>query len=153
MSYRLASVLVLAACSSAAPHKVDRPPPAMPATMVAADFAALVAHNVLTAIELPVISRAEDLMVYDDAPPAHPGEIQLSNAAPGGWSQSVYADGAHRLWVVTRANELHVPDGVIISATHIWNTTVSIPAGYVLGGTIQIVGNPDQLPSARAPIG
>lgn len=139
MSYRLASVLAVAACSSAAPHKVDRPPPPMPARMVAADFDALVAHQVLAPIELPVVSRAESFVPFDDTAPVHPGEIELSNAAPGGWSQTVYADGAHRLWVVSRANELHVPDGVIISATHVWATTVSIPQGYVLGGTVEVV--------------
>jgi hypothetical protein len=144
MAYRrLAAVLALAACSSTAPQHAAEPadPPAMPERMLAVDFAALVAHRVLAPIELPVVSRAEDDTLFGDTAPAAPGTLELSNAAPGGWSQTVYADGAHRLWIVSRTNQVHVPDGVIISATHVWTTTVSIPRGYVLGGNISVIGS------------
>lgn len=110
----------------------------MPARMVAVDFDAMVAHSVLTPIELAVVDRAE-VSILDADGPAAVGQIQLSNAMPGGWSQAVYADGAHRLWIVSRTEELHVPDGVIISATRVFRTTLTIPSGYVLGGHIEII--------------
>jgi len=159
MSNRLASALAvlafLAACASTAPSRAlsnqvpaQPPPPPMPEALVIADFTAMVEHKVLAPIALPEHGRAE-ISVFDGGPRLEGRTVRVTNAMPGGWSESTYVDGANRVWIVQRTNRITAPPNVIISATRVFETTLELPDGYELGGVIRLVDRPDELPPLR----
>jgi hypothetical protein len=163
LSFSLLAALGAAACaSSPAPaalqHTAQPPPPPMPSSMVVADFQALVDHGLLAPLDLPALDHAEISFVdsADEKNAAGTGVLVLTNAMPGGWSEATFVDNQRRVWIVAQQNELHVPEGVSISATRVFRSHHELPPGHVYGGRIEIVARPQpaRAPTpARAPIG
>ena len=139
--------LLLVGCTAtpppASPHDpapvADRGPPAMPKEMTQVELERRLASGELKVMELEPIERREVSVGGDDAArPAPPDELVTSSALPGGWSSTIYVDRYRRLWVATQQHAVHAPEGVIISATRVFETRWKVPVSYRVVGAFAV---------------
>lgn len=121
------------------PVVAEPAPPAIPKELSRTELDRRVAAGELAVLRLEAIERHE-ISVTEERPPARtPDELVTTDAMPGGWSSTVYADRYRRLWVGTSQNEIHAPPGVSISATRVFETRWRVPQTYRLVGKFSIV--------------
>jgi hypothetical protein len=164
---KYAAVLILAfGCAANPSHRVrqaddavvieeDRPsrqPPVFPAKMSRTDFDAMVANKVLAPFAAQEIEKSSTMYGIEPVErlDATGRRLTLTNAFPGGWSETLYVDAANRVWIVITQNSVRVPEGVIISATRIVRSTIALPDGVTFGGEVRLFDPAPQGPRAPA---
>lgn len=123
----------------------------MPSHMVVSDFTAMVAHKVIQPLELTPVERGETSL-GESGKRLDGRRLTLTSSMPGGTSETLYVDGANRVWIVTRQGSLDSFRGRHVPATRTFSTTFELPDGYRYAGVISLVEDPTQLPQMRAPI-